>query len=937
MGSKERTKRNSRILALCIVAVFAVSALSAGLGGLANLTFSAAAASASCTSFPCASSITVTSYNGEDSSAISDLVNGKIGSYDYQLTPVEVSSLPSSYQQISTPNTLYEIIVNPENTTWSAVSPALPSVWNPFYFPQVRQAFNYVMNRQYFVDDILGGEGVPVDQVYGVAPDSLTVANATAPYQSYLTYNFQLANTTIYNTLTANGAKYVNSKYYFDNNPVTVYIADRTDDPFRSQYAGYISTQLINLGFTVVEEAMDLTTASATVFTEDPVNGTGGTPVTPWDLYFGSYGNVFGYYGDELQVCFDGADCSEVPYSDNYTGPLAGCECANFAWPTLNATPPDIVALSDKVDYLNYEILAGTYTTAAARTAVLSAYAADEIEMGVNDWVATGLNVYGVNPSLVTGLDPVVTTTPVLNLQSALTMTNPSGGTVPLGVRYLTQYNINPLRIQGDAYSADLLSTVLPFVDISDPGTGYLLPFGYTLTVNAASPSGSISIPRSAVNYNGTTGAWANVTSGATAKLEFTVNFANSVNHLGFADNETWSLADLLYPYVATVNASTPTSKVYDSEVQAEDGPGLANIVGLKLVNSTTIQVYSNYIFEDPNYAAIITMQDIVPSAIYSMPWTTYVAMSDVVGSGAYAWTAAGAVSHHNTQLTLVASGQNGAQADVTALKNDLTARASQDFLPGPINQLQTLTGVTMVTPGTQAAMYTDAANFIGKYDNAIIGNGPYFISNFQATTTPNFAILSVNPNYGLGGPGSPYLPAAMFTTAAEISVSTTVPATVTPGTTIPITTLSTPLGSRVGTPTSGVNLTIQLISGTNIVNQAKLVSGAGGSASYTIPTVSAGAYTITIYADSANSTIIRPQTYSTTILGPVTSTSTTVPTSVSSTTTSGTSTTSTTTAAPSVSNADLEIIAGIVVVIIIIAAVVLFVRRRPAPATAPA
>jgi peptide/nickel transport system substrate-binding protein len=911
-----------------------------GLGALSNLSFSSSAAT--CTTYPCASSITVTSYNGVDSSALSDLVNGKIASYDYQLTPVDVSQLPSSFQQISTPNTLYELVVNPENTTWSGISGFTGSAFNPFYFPQVRAALNWVMDRQSFVNTILGGAGVPILSVYGVSPDALTVANATVPYQSYVTENFALANSTIYNTLTANGAKYLNGKYYYNSLPIQVFLADRTDDPVRSEYEGIVSSNLAALGFTPVSEPMNLDIAIATVFTENPVNGTGGTPATPWDIYFGSFGNVFGYYGDPLQVCFDGANCAEVPYSDNLTGPFAAaCDCANFAWNTLNATPPDVVALSDKLDVLNYQILYGNYSTPAQRTAVLANYTADEIAMGVNDWVATGLNVYGVNPSLVTGLDPVVTTSPVMNEQSFLTMSNPGGGGVNLGARYLSQYNINPLRIQGDAYSADLLTAVLPTITLAVPGTGYLLPNGYSLNVNSINPKGGIPIPSSAVLYNGTSDKWNNVTSGATAKSDITFNFAASVNHLGYADNETWNLADFLYPYLITVNATTPGNKIFDSEVASVDAPGLSNIVGLRLLNSTAFEVYSNYYFEDPTFAALTTIGDMLPTAIWQMPWTEYVAMSDVVGSGAYSWTAAGATAHHNTQLTLVASGPNGAQADVNAIKSDLMTRAGQNYLPSSLAELQAISGVTLISAGTEGAGYTDAANFITATGNtnAIIGDGPYYISNWQATTTPNFAVLSPNPDFKI----APYLNPALFTTAASISVSATVPATVTVGTAIPLTTLSTPLGSKVGTPQAGVNLTIQLVSGTTVASETKLFSGAGGAATYTVPNVATGSYTLVVYANSNISAIIRPQTYSTTILGPSSSTTSSVVTtsaSTSVTTSSGastsvTTTTTTTTTSTAASNTDLEVVAAIVVVIIIIAAVVLFVRRRPAPAPA--
>jgi peptide/nickel transport system substrate-binding protein len=354
-------------------------------------------------------------------------------------------------------------------------------------------------------------------------------------------------------------------------------------------------------------------------------------------------------------------------------------------------------------------------------------------------------------------------------------------------------------------------------------------------------------------------------------------------------------------------------------------------IAGIQVLNSTSIEVYSHYSNLDPNFAAITTMTDLLPFRDGDTPWALYQAMSDLVANHLDAWSAEVAATTHLPQLTLIGEGANGNPADITNLEHYLSTRASESFIPPGLTQLQTITGVPIMNSTYAAASYRDADNFLTAYGNGLIGWGPFYISNFQAATTPNYADLVANPNFHLT---PALLGADLFSAAARISVSATIPSTVSAGSSISFATLQTPVGQKVATPLSGVNMTIQLINSNGVVvNQAKLLSGSGGSASYTVPSVPLGAYTIIVYASTATQSITVPTTFSTTILAPTTGSSTTS-TSGTGTQTTATSTT-TSSAAPVTSSAELEIIAGIVVVIIIIAAVVLFVRRRPsAPAT---
>jgi peptide/nickel transport system substrate-binding protein len=932
--------RNAKLAALVIVGIFALSAF-VGFGGLGTM-FPVSNASSSCTpaSYPCSSSIQLSDFESgsgiaNDQAAVAALNAGQISSYDFQLTPSEVSSLPSTYSKIGVPNSLYEVQVNPENTSWSSVAGFTGTAFNPFYYPQVRAAFNYLIDRSYLVDTVLGGAGVATVSVYGVAPDVLTVANGTALYQSYLTDNIALANSTIYKALTAvSGVTYTNHAYEYNGSPITIYVADRKDDPFRSQWAGAVIANLKQVGFAVVDESFTLALAQTTVFVENPVSGTGGSPPTAWDLYFGAYSGVYLYYGDNLQVCFDGANCAgaSAPYSDNLTAANGGAspaqcsinDCAVGVWNTLAQTPPDVVKLSDKLDQLNNQILAGSYTTLAERAAILTNYTELEIQMGVNDWAATGFNVYGANPAQLTGLTPQVTTSPILNTESFMTMTS----TKPIGVRYLTQYSINPvgLTASADAYSADILAAEFPQPAASfGAGTGYPVPFGWTYTINGYSPTASIAVPTSAVTYNANStiapNGWLNVTSGTKANLDLTVNFANIMNHDGFADNEPITMADIIYPYIIANNVTVSNNPMYVGAIAGLLGNELNTIKGFRVLNSTSIELYSSYFFVDPAEAVQTTVGNFAPMRDVQFPWTMWVAMSKQIRGqgGTNVWAASQANSTF-PELTLVGNGAEGSSTDIANIATSLGTLSSAGYVPAQLTTLSAMFPNDGIAPtGAQATTrYNDAKTFITTTvgsSNALIGLGPMYLSAWSATTTPYTATLTANPNFHLG----PYLDPRLFATAGVISVSTTVPTTVSIGNTIPMQTLLTPLGSSTAAAQSGVNVTVQLVNSTSVVSQSRFLSGANGDINYTVPSVPLGSYSVIVYASSVNDTIIIPQTYSTLVAAPSSS---------SSSTTTSSSSTSTTTP---ISTTTLEIIAAVVVVVVIAAAVALFLRRRPA------
>lgn len=934
MAFSKKSQRFSKIIVAIVLSIFALQVFSM----LPAFVFNSSGQSGS---GPNLNTITLTDYNGNDQSGVADLAAGKIAAYDFALTPAESSELNSSFSRISAPAALYDVLLNPVNTTFG---------FNPFQFTVVRQAVNYLVDRNYFVDDLLGGYGIPALSALAGEPDTLVISNVTAQYSGYMQYSLALANQSIYNTLTAHGATYSkgsngNYTWSYDGSPITIYLIQRTDDPTRDTYAGFLASQFQDLGFTVNLVPSTLDKANSLVYGSDPHNST-------WDVYTEGWGAVYEYYDESLPASLSSTQGGLTPFSD-----ALGLSMGTYNDSAYEQN--DLVQNGNLADQAALDLLLGNFSSFAQRDSLLDNVTALGFQSAVRIYVATSLAAYGTNPNLITNITPQFQEDPVLNSLSYITMNSPTG-TANIGVRYLEQGSLNPVGGWADSYSVQSSAgVVLPLV-YYQPATGYDYAIGWNYKLDSISPTANTTVPTSALEYNYTTGSFVNVPNGTMAKVAVDVNYAPLMSAEKWSDGQPITLADIIYSYVIFENASlSANSSIYDGYANSDYAPGLQTVVAFKLINSTAMTVYSTFYYPDYNYAAISdgTLAPILGNRLPGgsmMPWELYQAMANVVASGKAAWSTSAATSKSIDWLSLTSP------TDLGAISSQLSALASQSYVPNQLTQLENLTGVNMTTPSEAAAGYSALSSFISKYGNAVVSDGPYVFSQWQTSTTPNYAILSKNPYFS-----SSVVPSALFAPASEITTTASPPAVLSAGSTFNVTALSTLIGTNQTGPQSGVSLVVQIVGNSSVVSQTSTLSGSDGQATITVPsTIMPGTYTLIIYGSSNASKLLVPFQTSITIIGATTNsssmttmTSTSITQSATSmTTNSSTSiTTSSTTAPPPTSTSistssstsssssstssssntgTLEAAAAVVIIIIVIVAVVAMRRRGGGTAT---
>src|SRR3712207_4661803 len=100
------------------------------------------------------------------------------------------------------------------------------NVLNPFQFKEVRYALNYLIDREFVINEILKGYGSPLVDPFGIySPEYLNIIGTVESFG--FRYNPSLASSMISGAMNAAGATNNNGKWQFNGSPVTVKVLIR--------------------------------------------------------------------------------------------------------------------------------------------------------------------------------------------------------------------------------------------------------------------------------------------------------------------------------------------------------------------------------------------------------------------------------------------------------------------------------------------------------------------------------------------------------------------------------------------------------------------------------------------------------------------------------------------------------------------------------------
>lgn len=235
----------------------------------------------------------------EEANAATAITRLEVGEIDLYAFAV---SDPGLFQQVqANPRLAYSLTYGSFNEmTFNVAGPVFSGSGklNPFAVARVREAMNWLIDREYIAQEIFGGMGAPRYTVFNtVFPDFARVADVARAIELKYGHDPERAEAVISEEMQELGAVKVNGVWHYNGEPVEIIVLIRVEDE-RREVGDYLASLLEDLGFVVDRQYKTAGEASAIWISSDPNEGlfhiyTGGWVSTAVDR---DLGDNFDFY-----------------------------------------------------------------------------------------------------------------------------------------------------------------------------------------------------------------------------------------------------------------------------------------------------------------------------------------------------------------------------------------------------------------------------------------------------------------------------------------------------------------------------------------------------------------------------------------------------------------------------------------------------------------
>jgi peptide/nickel transport system substrate-binding protein len=611
-----------------------------------------------------------------------------------------------------------------------------PKILNPFQFKAVRYALNYLIDRDFVVNEILKGYGSPLIDPFGVySPEYLNIIDTVESFG--FRYNPSLASSMISEAMIAAGATNDGGKWVFNGNPVSIKLFMRQDDPKKVSMGELVASELEKIGFSIQRDYGDLNKANTVVYGSDPKN-------LQWQIYTEEFAGprAFVKYNPAVPAQMYATWLSRMPGSQNPT-----------YWNYQNATLDEI---TQKIAFFNF-------TSEEERNQLVS----DAVRMGIQESVrifvaqktdpfVASANVQGLVNDFGAGITSKYS---LLNARSG------GDGNVSLdvGVKQIHQGSWNPIGGLQDLYSASIYSMAADTATYRHPYTGEVIAFRSPWTdITTEGPFGKINVPSDVIKWNQTLQQWVQAGEGSTAISKVTFTPLYSKWHNGIQ----MDVSDMMYADYFAYEWGTntgPGDRTVDAEYTPTTSEALKLSKGSRYVAPDRIESYIDiWHYDDKEIAGSGTF-------FATEPWEIVAASERIVTDGRLAY------SRSEAQAKGIEWYDPIVREHADMIKAELQKMKNEQFVPPALRNI--------ITVEDAIKRYDASISWIENHGHAIIGNGAFYLDNFNVaggTITIN-AFRDASYPFEMGHWSQYELPAV-----AEIS-TVDVPRIVTIGQPIPI------------------------------------------------------------------------------------------------------------------------------------------------------
>jgi peptide/nickel transport system substrate-binding protein len=498
---------------------------------------------------------------------------------------------------------------------------------NPFSVPAIREALNWLIDRDYIIQNFYGGRAVaryfPISPVF---PDYAKLADVARYLELRYAYDFEKAKTIITSEMQKLGATLVSNKWQYKGKPVVLRILIRTEDE-RKQIGDYVANQLEKLGFTT--ERLYTTAREALPLWRD---------ADPAD------GNFHLYTGGWLSTVVSRDEAKNFDYFYTKRGR------SEMLWQAYKPTP--------EFDQVSERLARGDFRTEEERRELMSLALRLSMEDSVRVWVCNRISYFARNKNISVSSDLAGGVPGSYLWSRTLKWTNKEGGTVNIAQPAMFVEAWNPIAGTTWSYDQMIIRGVSDYATLPDPYTGLYWPQNVEkveLTIVEGQPSSlTLELGKS---FGPTLRGWVTqkfvpeivVPADAwsdwdavkkvfitakdrfggqvTAKSKAVVYYSESLFRRQWHDGSMFTLADMIMKFIMMFDRAKKESEIYDPAAVPEFETFMRYFKGLRLISTkpqVVVEVYSDLVYRDAEVTAADRAGYLWPDYGYGVaPWHT--------------------------------------------------------------------------------------------------------------------------------------------------------------------------------------------------------------------------------------------------------------------------------------------------------------------------
>ncbi|HTX92651.1 MAG TPA: ABC transporter substrate-binding protein [Anaerolineales bacterium] len=657
-------------------------------------------------------------------SAVTQLKAGAIDVYADGLAAADLPSIQQAGLKYAAYNGLYyDIMLNPAKFN--------NGVLNPFSDRKIREAMNWLVDRNYINQEIYAGGALAKWFAIGTqGPDYADLADTARALEAKYAYNLDKATQVVSDEMTSLGAaKDANGHWAVNGQAITLIFLIRPDsDGTRKPIGDYVAGQLEKVGFVVDREYKKSSEASPIWIGTDPADG-------KWNLYTAAWSSTVISRDDKGQF-------QQMYLNTSIQG----------IQPFLsNVADPAFQKVGDDLANANF-------TTLDQRRQMMIQAMTLSLQDSLQVWLIDGKNFAPYNNNVQVTSDLAAGIEGAQIWPMTLKFTDKDGGTLKWGEPDLFTEPWNPLGGSNWAWDQAAIRGTESGATMNDPFTGLVwplfldhatviattgLPIGKTLSWVDLKFQDKISVPSDAV-VDWDAKAQKFITNGeknpngTTAKIEsIAVYPSNLFNTVTWHDGSKLSAADFVMGMIMVFDRANKDSAIYDDAAVPNFQSFMSTFKGFRITSTSplTIEWYSDAFVQDAELDVTTMWPGPVAGNSYAYgegAWDVVALSNMAEADGKLAYSSDKAAAKSIEQTSYVGG------PSLAILAADLDTMIANKTVP------YAATLSKYITPAQAVERYTNLKNWYTAHGHFWIGTGPYYLD--KAFLTEKTLTLS---NYG--------------------------------------------------------------------------------------------------------------------------------------------------------------------------------------------